>query len=163
MNKTRFLILKHDENDWDIICENGQFAYSYPDEGLGYIKIQRYTDRIEKPFFTYDGMLEQIAYDGGAYVEDHEEITQMNVELFEQIAKELSSSETATIFEVSTQIIPRDGTSTWEAISRAMINEFLFGNTQKIQCPKCAKEQVYGLVKGKDSEVKMCTECRAIL
>ena len=56
-----------------------------------------------------------------------------------------------------------DTPSGWREIAKAMINNFLFANTQKASCSTCAKEQVFALIKENDEEVRMCTECRSIL
>jgi len=161
MTNVRFLVLKYDETNWDVISGDGHLAYSYLDEEFGHIKIQRYSDAIEKPVFTYEGLLEQLAL-GDSYIEDLETFSSMNNEIFEELIKELSSFEVGKV-EITTHAIPRDTPSGWEAIARALINEFLFGDTQKAPCPKCAKEQVCANVQENGEAVKMCTECKTIL
>ena len=92
MTNVRFLVLKYDETNWDVISGDGHLAYSYLDEEYGFIKIQRYVDPIEKPVFTYEGLLEQLAL-GDSYIEDLETFSEMNAEIFEELIKELSSFE----------------------------------------------------------------------
>ena len=162
MTKTKILVLKYNETDWDIISESGELVYSYLDDEYGYMKIQRYMDKIEKPVFTYDGLLEQLAL-GNAYIEDLETFSRMNAEIFEEIANDLAKRNSNTEFEITVHSIPEDTPSGWEAIAKALINEFLFGKTQKARCPKCAKKQVFALVQEDGWEEKLCTECKTKL
>jgi len=162
MTKTKLLVLKYNETDWDIISESGELAYSYLDDEYGYIKIQRHGDKIEKPVFTYMGLLEQLAL-GNTYIENPDTYSLMNAEIFEEIARDLAIRNSTTEFGVSVHVIPKDTPSGWEAIAKALINEFLFGKTQKATCPKCAKEQVFALVQEDGWEVKRCTECQSKL
>ena len=162
MTTINFLVLKYTETDWDIVSENGHLAYSYLDDEYRYIKIQRYRDSIQKPVFTYEGLLEQLAL-GDSYIDDLETYSFMNAEIFEETAKDLSSSHTSRVFEVTQHVIPKDTPSGWENIAKALINEFLFGKTQRASCTTCAKEQVFANVQENGIEVKMCTECRSIL
>jgi len=162
MTKTRLLVLKYNETDWDIISESGELAYSYLDNECRYMKIQRHGDKIEKPVFTNEGLLEQLAL-GNTYIEDLETFSAMNAEIFEEIAKDLSIRNSSKEFAITVHSIPTDTPSGWEAIAKALINEFLFGKTQKAMCPKCAKEQVFALVQEDGWEIKLCTECRTKL
>ena len=162
MTKTKFLVLKYNETDWDIMAENGNFAYSYLDEKEECIKIQRYSEKIAMPVFSYDELLERIALED-SFIDDHDDFSIMSAEIFEITAKKLSSIKTSSELEVVSHVIPLDTPSGWREIAKAMINEFLFADSQKASCSTCAKEQVFALIKENDEEVRMCTECRSIL
>jgi len=162
MSKTRILVLKYDKTNWDIISEDGYFIYSYLDDEYKYMKIQRYSEKITMPVFSYDELLERVAL-GNAYIDDYDNFSIMSAEIFEDTARELSSIKTSSELEVVRHIIPMDTPSGWRTIAKAMINDFLFGNTQKASCPACAKEQVFALIQENGEEVKMCTECRTVL
>ena len=162
MTKTRLLVLKYNKTDWDILSESGELAYSYLDDVYRYIKIQRHGDKIQKPVFTYEGLLEQLAL-GNTFIEDLDTFSLMNAEIFEEIAKDLAIRNSSTEFEVIVHTIPKDTPSGWEVIAKGLINEFLFGKTQKAMCSRCAKEQVFALVQEDGWEIRLCTECRTKL
>jgi len=162
MSKTRILVLKYDKTNWDLIDSKGNFAYSYLDDEYKYIKIQRYSEKIAMPVFSYDELLERVAL-GNAYIDDYDNFSIMSAEVFEDTAKMISTHETSSELEVIQHVIPMDTPSGWRTIAKAVINDFLFGNTQKVNCPTCAKEQVFALIKENDEEVRMCTECRSVL
>ncbi|MHA1499521.1 MAG: hypothetical protein ACTSRT_18490 [Promethearchaeota archaeon] len=161
MSKTRILVLKYDKTNWDIISEDGYFIYSYLDDEDRYIKIQRYSEKIKEPAFSYFDFLER-CMSGDCYIQEFKSFSTMNNRFCKSLANTLVSDVPIKLGLI-THSIPKDKSNEHEMIAKTLINEFLFGNTQKASCPTCAKERVFALMDEKEGEVKMCTECRTVL
>ncbi|MHA1104936.1 MAG: hypothetical protein ACTSPN_04350 [Promethearchaeota archaeon] len=92
---------------------------------------------------------------GDCYVQDLKSFSTMNNRLCKSLANTLVSDVPIKV-KLITHSIPKDKSNEHEMIAKTLINEFLFGNTQKVSCPTCAKKQVFALMKEKDGEeVKM--------
>jgi len=130
MSKTRILVLKYDLTNWDIISKEGYFIYSYLDDVHRYIKIQRYSEKIKEPAFSYNDFLER-GMSGDCYVQDLKSLSTMNNKICRSLANTLVS-DVPTKLKLIPRRIPNGMSNDWENIAKTLINEFLFGNTQKM-------------------------------
>jgi hypothetical protein len=157
MKKTEILVIKYDEQNWDIVTHLGAFAYGYFDTEVGCMKVQYHDQRINIPIVSYDGLISYVMREE-CDEELHENYTMMSSEIFEQTAKYLLPE--GQPFDVKMVQLSEDSFEKREEIAKALINEFLFGKIQKQKCSNCEKKQVYYVDSIEGKEAKYCTECK---
>jgi len=158
MKKTEILVIKYDEQNWDIVTQHGAFAYGYFGTKVGCIKVQYHDQHIDIPMVSYDGLISYMMREE-CDEELHENYTMMSSEIFEKTVKYLLPEDQP--FDVKVVQLSEDSFEKREEIAKALIDEFLFGKVQKKKCSKCEKEQVYYVDSIEGREAKYCTECKS--